>query len=170
MTTTTTEAFETGLRAEFEAWAKERGHPLCDVIPKYGPASSMSDTTLRFSDIAWEAYRAATERAAKLERPTMLSADDMADLELLNEVFNDGESWGLPKERMKRLAELGLVRWHGVTRYSITSFGRYCLSEFELPLSTLEEYNAKAYAEMLERNGIDAAAIRASSEKGDCDV
>jgi len=65
MTTTTTEAFETGLRAEFEAWAKERGHPLCDVIPKYGPASSISDTTLRFSDIAWEAYRAATERAAK---------------------------------------------------------------------------------------------------------
>lgn len=62
------EAFEAPLRAEFEAWAKERGHPLCDVIPKYGPASSMSETTLRFSDIAWEAYRAATERAAKQER------------------------------------------------------------------------------------------------------
>jgi hypothetical protein len=61
-----TEAFEATLRAEFEAWATERGHPLCDVIPKYGPASSMSATTLRFSDIAWEAYRAATERAAKL--------------------------------------------------------------------------------------------------------
>lgn len=55
----------TTLRDEFEAWAKERGHPLCDVIPKYGPASSAPDTVLRFSDIAWEAYQAATERAAK---------------------------------------------------------------------------------------------------------
>lgn len=54
----------TTIREDFEQWAKERGHPLCDAIPKYGPASSMSETTLRFSDIAWEAYQAATERAA----------------------------------------------------------------------------------------------------------
>lgn len=49
----------------FEHWAKERGHPLCDVIPKYGPASSSPETVLRLSDIAREAWDAATERAAK---------------------------------------------------------------------------------------------------------
>lgn len=56
------------LREDFETWAKERGHPLCDVIPSYGPASSMPKTELRFSDIAWETFQAASDLAAKRER------------------------------------------------------------------------------------------------------
>jgi hypothetical protein len=112
------------------------------------------------------AMQSVAELAAKKEREVMLSADDMADLERLREVFDDGEGWDLPKDRMKRLAELGVVRWQGATRYSITSFGHYCLGDLKLPLPTIEEYNAKAYAEMLERNGIDAAAIRARDGKG----
>lgn len=45
-------------RERFETWAKDRGHPLCDVIPKYGPTSSMPQTEIRFSDIAFEAWQA----------------------------------------------------------------------------------------------------------------
>lgn len=48
-------------RAKFEEWATKRGHPLCDVVPKYGPASSMPQSEYRFSDIAYEAWLAGRE-------------------------------------------------------------------------------------------------------------
>jgi hypothetical protein len=50
-------------RVAFEAWDIERGHPLSDIIPKYGPTSSMPQTERRFSDIAWEAWQASRKQA-----------------------------------------------------------------------------------------------------------
>lgn len=87
---TTTEAFEASLRAEFEMWAKERGHPLCDVIPKYGPASSAPDTVLRFSDIAWEAYQAADKAArATIKQPLTVAEDLMPKPDIRVDAFGE---------------------------------------------------------------------------------
>lgn len=86
-----------------------------------------------------------------------LTDADMEDLKRLREVFDDGQGYDVPKERMKRLAELGVVRWHGREVYSITAFGMYCLGDWEFPLRTAEEINAELHAEMLARNGIAPA-------------
>jgi hypothetical protein len=92
--------------------------------------------------------------AAPLSDP--LQPQDLADLERLDDLFSDGEGWDLPKERMQRLAELGVIRRTTRDHYSITSFGRYCLgrADFPFPLKTVEEFNRAAHAAMLSRNGI----------------
>lgn len=74
-----------------------------------------------------------------------LSGSDMADLQQLDADFSDGEGWCLPKARMTRLAELGVIRHGGGGHYSITSFGRLILGEefSRLPLETVEECNAR---------------------------
>lgn len=59
MTTTTTEAFETGLRAEFEALAR-----VSEMSVKRNAAGN--GYTHLMTQVAWDFYRAATERAAKL--------------------------------------------------------------------------------------------------------
>ena len=50
-------------RKAFEGWAIERGHPLSDIVPKYGPTSSLPQNVRRFSDIAWEAWQASRKQA-----------------------------------------------------------------------------------------------------------
>lgn len=46
-------------REAFEAWAKTRGYPLHDIVPKHGPTSSMPQTVDRFMEVAYEAWQAA---------------------------------------------------------------------------------------------------------------
>lgn len=94
-----------------------------------------------------------------------LNDQDMADLERLGEIFEDGEGWDIPGDRMKRLAELGVVRWRGGDRYSITSFGSFVLKDgpaefLTLPLKTSDEFNAAQNAALRQR--LDAA--RAAKE------
>lgn len=104
-----------------------------------------------------DAIAAWNTRASPAPGRAPLTEADMEDLKRLREVFDDGQGYDVPKERMKRLAELGVVRWHGRDVYSITAFGMYCLGDWEFPLRTAEEINAELHAEMLARNGIAPA-------------
>jgi hypothetical protein len=99
---------------------------------------------------------ASKQTAAAVSLSDPLQPQDLADLERLDDLFSDGEGWDLPKERMQRLAELGVIRRTTRDHYSITSFGRYCLgrADFPFPLKTVEEFNRAAHAAMLSRNGI----------------
>lgn len=75
-----------------------------------------------------------------------LTEQDRADLERVEELFSDGEGWDLPKARMQRLAELGVIRRTGGSYYAITSFGMHCLypGDWPPPLFTAEEYNERS--------------------------
>lgn len=81
--------------------------------------------------------------AEKQDGPPWLSADDQADLERLNDLFMDDMPWDLEKDRMRRLAELGVIRRVSGNYYAITAFGRHCIDpEWGLPLRTIEQINA----------------------------
>lgn len=79
------------------------------------------------------------------ERDGWLSQDDMTALERVDECFEDGQGYDVPKARMKRLAELGVVQSLGFAKYDITSFGRYILGSDHLrkPLETVDECNTR---------------------------
>lgn len=102
------------------------------------------------------------------QKPSLpfLSDQDMADLTRLNETMEDGEGYDVPAKKMKRLAELGAVRWRGGDRFSITSFGAFVLKSgptgfITLPLQTADQFNT-AQDEAL-RQRLDAA--RAEKEQ-----
>lgn len=79
-----------------------------------------------------------------------LNPEDMAALARADECFEDGEGHGLPKARIDRLIEIGVMRHHGGGYYSITSFGGYLLGHFpspRKPLETVSECNARSRQE-----------------------
>lgn len=83
-----------------------------------------------------------------MNRSNWLNEDDAADLFMFASQADDDDADGytVQKERMKRLAALGVVQHHGFGRYSLTSFGQYLINEdFEqaqsLPLKTTKEAN-----------------------------
>ncbi|MCT0101882.1 hypothetical protein KT998_04850 [Proteus mirabilis] len=69
-----------------------------------------------------------------------LQRDDFFNLKRFNETCEDSQDYDVPKEKMQRLAELGVVRRHSKSYYSITSFGMYVLNQndelYKLPLKT----------------------------------
>lgn len=76
-----------------------------------------------------------------------LTDADYGDLCRLDDLFSDGEGYDLPKDRMRRLAQIGVIR--RVTRdfYEITSFGSHVLGHSpRLPLLPTEEYNDREAA------------------------
>ncbi len=82
-----------------------------------------------------------------------LNEDDFADLFRFNECAEDSDSGGhdVPKDRMKRLERLGVIRNCGFGRHEITAFGNYVIETVfyqspKLPLKTTEEYNAAMQA------------------------
>ncbi len=77
------------------------------------------------------------------DRRAWLNNADMAALERVDELFQDGEGYDVPAEQMKRMAELGVIRHHNAGRYTITSFGRWVLGSTLLrqPLETSAECN-----------------------------
>lgn len=64
------------------------------------------------------------ERSDELGAPFLLH-NDFCDLHRFFETSDDDESYDIPKDRMKRLAALGVVQHSGFGRYSITAFGHY---------------------------------------------
>lgn len=87
----------------------------------------------------------------------MLCAQDMADLERLSDLFNDGMPYDLEKPSMRRLAKLGAIRHVSAGYYAITAFGRHCIDpEWGLPLRTVEQINADLDA--AERASLTATA------------
>lgn len=85
--------------------------------------------------------------------PPMLSEADQTDLLRLEDLFSEGEGWDLPKARMQRLADIGVIRHAGAGRYCFTSFGWWCVGSWRsLPLETVEEANERSRREMEARN------------------
>jgi len=79
----------------------------------------------------------------------MLAPQDLEDVNRLQDLFSDGEGWDLPKARMQRLAELGLIRRHAANYYSLTAFGLWAVGGWpELPLVTLEDVDARHRAKV----------------------
>lgn len=86
-----------------------------------------------------------------------LSENDFASLFAFEQQTEDFEADGYTasKETMKRLAELGVVRWLGFTRYEVTAFGQYLIElafaqNPALPLRTNAEWNSKSLAAIKE--------------------
>lgn len=76
-----------------------------------------------------------------------LQEDDLNNLKRFNETCEDSQDYDVPKEKMQRLAELGVVRRHSKRYYSITSFGMYVLNQndelYKLPLKTQSDNDAE---------------------------
>nr|ELR5173115.1 hypothetical protein [Providencia rettgeri]ELR5195412.1 hypothetical protein [Providencia rettgeri] len=76
-----------------------------------------------------------------------LQEDDLNNLKRFNETCEDSQDYDVPKDKMQRLAELGVVRRHSKSYYSITSFGMYALNQndelYKLPLKTQSDYDAE---------------------------
>ncbi|ENO7534241.1 hypothetical protein M0R25_003436 [Morganella morganii] len=74
-----------------------------------------------------------------------LQPDDLNNLKRFDETCEDSQPYDVPKEKMQRLAELGVVRRHSKSYYSITSFGMYVLNQndelIKLPLKTESDHN-----------------------------
>lgn len=97
-----------------------------------------------------------------------------ADLQWLlrfKETTEDDESFDVPKDAMKRLAELGVVRNEGFGRYSITSFGSHVADAGDqfsrLPLKTHADHEADyraAYNAKL--NGLTVGGSKAGGRVG----
>lgn len=51
------------MNEEFEKWARDKGYPFCEVVPAYGPASAMSTTEIRYSEMAGVAWQASRKQA-----------------------------------------------------------------------------------------------------------
>jgi hypothetical protein len=131
-------------RQAFEAWVAKD----CGDLRKFGSSANphYSNSAVNNAWTGWQARAAAQAEPAAVQ---YLGAGDLADLERLEGLLDDGEGWDLPKERMTRLAELGAIQHHGFGRYGITAFGRLALDHplSRRPLETVDECNARLSAE-----------------------
>lgn len=90
--------------------------------------------------------KAKTEPHQPAALTEFLTEEDKADLLRIEDLFSDGEGYDLPKEQMRRLAEIGVIRHTSAGRYAITSFGMWCIGTWPvLPLKTAAESNAEAW-------------------------
>jgi hypothetical protein len=100
------------------------------------------------------AVGARAERPVRPGSEAFLTPQDMEDLRRLEDLFTDDQGWDLPKERMQRLAELGVIRRTNRDRYALTAFGCWCVGEWRgLPLKTWQEQCDQAKREHLARVG-----------------
>lgn len=123
-----------------------------DIIEEAEPYRSAAAAPIQAQEDARDASR-------------FLSETDYDDLSRFDGMASDGEGYDISKERMKRLAELGVVRWLGRDRYGVTAFGQYVLKAWsELPLETYAETNARCDAEFKARiERLNAEAINAAN-------
>jgi hypothetical protein len=82
------------------------------------------------------------------EDAPFLQEDDQHDLHRFIETTEDGQGYDIGKDKIKRLAELGVVCSQGFGRYSVTMFGYWCHEKYwqqnpSLPLKTIDEHNAE---------------------------
>lgn len=64
-------------------------------------------------------------RAAEARAVPQISDGEMASFNRFCDICEDFEAYGydVPKEKMQRLARIGLVRWCGGSRFEVTDFG-----------------------------------------------
>jgi hypothetical protein len=118
--------------------------------------------TVRFMAFMAECNRALSKQQTEAAKPAVpeplpvaqgkwLTEEDMAWLIRFSETCEDSDSGGydVPKDRMRRLAEIGVVRSLGFGRYETTAFGNYVVeTHFEqkspLPLLTYDDHAKNA--------------------------
>lgn len=110
-------------------------------------------------------FARAIERAVmqKLWEPVALPFaildKELQDLHRFHECVSDGEGYDVPKERMKRLAEIGLVRRVTANIYEHTTFGLSVINgDFTHPAPIPEVVALKSEIESL-RISYDAACV-----------
>ena len=88
---------------------------------------------------------AAIEQLREQVAGPWMNAQDMKALQRVEECFEDGEGYDVPKLLMRRLAEIGAVRHLARGACEITAFGRYVLgsAHSRKPLETIDECNAR---------------------------
>ncbi|MNY89397.1 hypothetical protein D3C78_56890 [compost metagenome] len=127
--------------------------------------------TLRINRPTQCLHQIAEPATQRLDAKRFLSESDYEDLWHFEGMTSDGEGYDISKERMKRLAELGVVRWFGKDRYGVTAFGQYVLKTWtDLPLETYAEANARCNAEFkacIERLNTEALARQAKQGEPD---
>lgn len=77
----------------------------------------------------------------------LLNAEEMAALRRFRDTCEDGEGYDVPKEMMRRLAHIGVIRRHHGSWYEFTTFGQCILGEIPAsPEDTHEEAVREAMA------------------------
>lgn len=100
----------------------------------------------------------AAEQLLGVSAPTYLQAEDLQWLQRFKGTTEDDQSYDVPKDSMKRLAELGVVRSEGFGRYSITAFGTHVADPSDqfaqLPLKTHADHEADYKAAFNAQHGL----------------
>ena len=97
---------------------------LTDEEIKAIPAMMATDTALNYARAVIVAYEAKLrEQNGPIALPFAILDEEMKDLHRFHECASDGEGYDVPKERMKRLAEIGLLRRVTANIYEHTTFG-----------------------------------------------
>lgn len=96
-----------------------------------------------------------------------LLQEDMQDLQRFYETCEDSQPYDVPKDRMRRLVELGVIQWCGGARYSITAFGQHVLDLLpegwpRLPLKTHADHDAYTNAQLDAACGVSGRAHEVS--------
>lgn len=82
------------------------------------------DILTKLSGAVIAAYEAKLrEQNGPIALPFAILDEEMKDLHRFHECVSDGEGYDVPKERMKHLAEIGLVRRVTANIYEHTTFG-----------------------------------------------
>lgn len=81
------------------------------------------------------AWGYATRQAGAAPVPcVVLTPEERAAFERFHETWEDNEGYDVPKEMMRRLAEVGVVHHITAGRYDITKFGHYVLAAGAAPV------------------------------------
>jgi len=90
-----------------------------------------------------EALCAEVERLTKVDvEPVALTEDERKALGCFQETTDDGEGYDVPKQMMRRLAQIGVVHHASRGIYGITDFGHFVLDNTN-PASTLAALRAE---------------------------
>lgn len=86
-------------------------------------------------DAAFTAGKAIAAGAAPVPC-VVLTPEERAAFDRFHETWEDNEGYDVPKEMMRRLAEVGVVHHITAGRYDITKFGHYVLAAGAAPTPT----------------------------------
>ncbi|MTD33991.1 DUF551 domain-containing protein [Paludibacterium denitrificans] len=114
------------MREEFEEWWNSEGQKIT--------TGTKGDAL-----IAWQSSRAKPAGEA-VALPFAIIPDEMKALRRFHECVTDGEGYDVPKDMMKRPAEIGLVRRVTANIYEHTNFGLSVLNgDFDAPTAQVPD-------------------------------
>lgn len=131
------------------------------VTRNYKPHPTGTGWSEHFTRVWQQMVAAAPHGMASVEAPGWLLPEDMQALKRFCETCEDSQPYDVPKDRMRRLAEIGVIQWGGGACYSLTAFGQHVLDLLpkgwpRLPLKTQADHDA--YQRALVENASGALA------------